>query len=126
MAMWSKYGIVHSYTIEAGYNMCSTLAKMQYPEGDPPADLEPYLEYAESLTGTGKQVGLLSSSLSKDFGRVCRSLQIDYQTATYYFTQRDYEFVGRELCATLLDLIDRNPVTRLASSPLVNLRVKSV
>jgi hypothetical protein len=123
MAMWSKYGIVHSYTIEAGYNMCSTLAKFQYPECDPPADLEPYLDYCDSLTGTGTQVGLLHSMLPKDFGRVCRSLQMDYQTATYYFTQRDYEFVGRELCGTLLDLIDRNPISRLSSSPLVNLRV---
>lgn len=54
---------------------------------------------------------------------IIKNFNFDSQAATYYFTQRDYEIVGRELAGTLLDLIGKNPVSRLANSPIKNTKV---
>ena len=124
--MWNKYNIVHSYTIEAGYNMCSSLIKTHFPEGSLPEAFEEYKIYSRNPNEPPKIEELLNTDLPDLITRIFSEYQLEYQNASYFFTQRDYEYVGRELAGSLLDLIDRNTVSRLYSSPLRNMRVNEI
>lgn len=110
--MFSKYGIVHTYTLEAGYNMCTRLAKVIFPESNVNSKPPDYF-YQK----------LVRDPILPNIGEVSRKFEMQTQPSTYYFTQRDYENIGGEIIPTLLDLIDRNPHSRLANSPIKNLRV---
>ena len=122
--MWTKYRLIHSYTIEAGYNMCSTLAKNFFQEANLPKNMEQFLRFSPTSDNSSNNF-IQRPMLPQNIGQLCKNLQLDYHLATYYFTQRDYELVGRELAGSLLDLIDRNPLSRLFTSPLQTLRVNS-
>lgn len=126
VAMWNKYGLVHSYTIEAGYNMCSSLIKTHFPETSIPESTEEYKFFSRQPNKPPGFEELLNTDLPETIPGLMKQYQLEYQTASYFFTQRDYEYVGRELAGTLLDLVDRNPVSRLYSSPFKNLRVDSI
>ena len=49
VAIWNKHGVLHSYTLEAGYNMCSSLSKTNYPESACPSRIDRYFEYGLDL-----------------------------------------------------------------------------
>lgn len=121
--MWTKYGLAHSYTIEAGYNMCSSLIKTHFPESPLPETLQEYYLFSRLPNQPPRMEELLNVDLPESVTGLFSKYQLEYQVASYFFTQRDYEYVGRELAGSLLDLIDRNPVSRLYTSPLKNLRV---
>lgn len=125
VAMWSKYGVLHSYTIEAGYNMCSSLIKTHFAEGPSPESVEEYKFFSRTPNRPPGIEELLNTDLPESVPGLFKQYQLEYQTASYFFTQRDYEYVGRELAGSLLDLVDRNPVSRLYTSPFKNLRVGS-
>lgn len=115
VAMWTKYGILRAYTLEAGYNMCTSLARALYPEAAAPAKLDKYWSYS------GQEVDY-EGALPNNFSSLCKLKLFESQSATYFFTQRDYELVGKEIVTSLLDLVDRNPISRVLSSPLKNMK----
>jgi hypothetical protein len=114
VAMLAKYNITHAYTIEAGYNICTALARQLQPEAALPGNIDQYFEYPSESD--------LPKPLPSPLAPALRTNAFDMAPTTYFFTQKDYEMVGRELIPTLLDLIDRNPVSRITYSPCKNLR----
>lgn len=115
VAMWTKYGILRAYTLEAGYNMCTSLARALYPEASAPAKLDKY------WSPLGLELDY-EGPLPNNFSAMCKLKLFESQLATYFFTQRDYELVGKEIVTSLLDLVDKNPLSRVLSSPLRNMR----
>lgn len=115
VAMWTKHGILRAYTLEAGYNMCTSLAKALYPEAPMPAKFD---KFWSPITDPPDYDGILPNG----FGNLCKLKLFETQSATYFFTQRDYELVGKEIGTSLLDLVDRNPISRIVSSPVKHMR----
>lgn len=101
------------------------MIKTHFPESPIPESTEEYKFFSRQPNKPPGFEELLNTDLPETIPGLLKQYQLEYQTASYYFTQRDYEYVGRELVGTLLDLIDRNPVSRLYSSPFKNMRVDS-
>lgn len=112
VAAYTKYGVVHSYTLEAGYNVCTCISKSYPPLGKSEQGIESFF-----LPKSGKD------ELAPNLLALCKAHKFENQAATYFFTQSDYEAVGREVLPSLLDLIDRNPISRVYSTSLRNIRV---
>jgi len=103
VAMYKQYGIIRSYTIEAGYNICTRLKKEVFEERSKPI----------STRGDKVVPNLIS---------LCESYNFETIDVKYFFTQKDYEEMGEEVAKGLLDLIDCSPLSKIPSTPLRNMR----
>lgn len=116
VAMFSQYGVVRSYTIEANYNMCNRLNKRVYEEYK--TDEKQIQEYLDGSREPFKEEVL------PNIGQLCRNFDFETQPAKFFFRLADFEEMGREVGIGLLDLIDMNPLSRIRNTPLKNMRVK--
>jgi hypothetical protein len=112
-AMYHKFGVIRSYTIEANYNMCNRKNRLIYDESR--LDSSRRQLYIE---GVGEQNPLLPN-----IGEICRGFNFETDLACHHITIRDLRNTGKEICHALLDSINLNPFSRLRNTPLKNIRV---
>ena len=61
-----------------------------------------------------------------NLGDLCRHFDFEVQPAAHILKISDYESMGRSVALALLDLIDLNPRSRIANTPLKNMRVRKL
>lgn len=113
-AMFHKFGIIRSYTIEANYNICNRRNKVVYDESRLDSSRRNF--YSE---GVGEQNNLLPN-----VGDICRGFNFETEFTNHQITVRDLRNTGKEICLALLDSVNLNPFSRLRNTPLKNIRVR--
>lgn len=110
--MQTKFNILHSYTLEAGYNICTSINKLVKPSGGTAAEA--------FFTTSG---AYMKNSVCEDLLNKLENYKlIETHKSTYFMTQRDFECMGKDILPSLLDLIDRNPFNRVYNTPLSSMR----